>query len=110
MLFRLYETAYLEYKAATSSSSSDDNDAQTYHHTLLCLALFNNMGVVFLSEIAQFRQASECFKAACGVMCGLMKDNNGDSDDNRSEVLEGGEIYEISLNGFLVPSEACPAA
>lgn len=92
LVYRHYEAAYIEWKTAKSENSPHDMN-------LLGLALFNNMGVVFCSEMARFREAFECFKAACGVMCGL--------DD---EVLEGDEIYEISMNAFLVPSEACPAA
>lgn len=91
-IYKHYEAAYHEWKRV----KSDENDD---HTAVLGLALFNNMGVLFYSEFARFREALECFRAACGVM-----------HDRCHPVLKGEEIYEMSMNAFLVPSEGCPAA
>lgn len=101
-LHRHYEAAYLEWKTTAATTFFSRDEDALLDIRLLGLALFNNMGVVFCSELARFREAFECFKAACGVMCCYL--------DDSSQVLEDDEIYEISMNACLVPSEACPAA
>lgn len=103
LVFRHYEASYQEWKAATTTTDDSlfkkEEDDDQHDMILLGLALFNNMGVVFCSELAKFREAFECFKAACGVMSRL--------DDT---CLKWEEIHELSMNALLVPTQACPAA
>lgn len=94
-----YEAAQLECKMAKATISMDGVSRDM---DLLGLALLNNMGVVYYSELARFREASGCFRAACAVMYELKCGSPG--------VLKDQEVHELSMNAFLAQSIACPAA
>lgn len=98
---KYYEESYRQYMRtanATNKQPTPDNDS----FDLLRVALFNNMGAIYCNELARFRDANECFKAACGAL--------GEIGEDEWHPLDGDEIYLLSMNTFMVPTSTSPAA
>lgn len=80
------------------------NDTQLcFHLDVLVLALFNNMGALFLHEMAQYHDAAECFRAGSGVLLRLQS-------KQIEETLTEKEISEMCMNTWMVPMSTTPAA
>lgn len=94
---KYYEESYRQYMRAANSKQRDNGSFD-----LLRVALFNNMGAIYCNELARFRDANECFKAACGAL--------GEIGEDEWHPLDGDEIYLLSMNTFMVPTSTSPAA
>jgi hypothetical protein len=99
MAFHLYEQAFHSCKSEGPEGSFYD----TVDRGILMMALFNNVGAIFCNELARFHDASECFKAACGVVLGM-------DLSQLARTLDSDEMYLLSMNIWMAPKVVTPAA
>lgn len=101
-VFGTYERTFNAFRQLRRHQKSDDKQLR-FHLDVLVLALFNNMGALFLHEKAQYHDAAECFRAGSGVILRL-------HSKQLEETLTEQEISDMCMNTWMVPVFTTPAA
>jgi len=98
--------AYHGYEEAfvISRNMKETSSTFAFHLTVLTLALFNNMGVLYYNNMCRFADAAQCFRASRKKL-NMLGEKNA-----TSQILTIKEVHNLSTNLLMVPRATTCAA